>query len=54
MPAAKERAVHGVGWAGLFTLGIDKVWEHFHPTTVQVLADQYAENLRIIAEGCLR
>ena len=41
----------GVGWLGVATLVVDKVWSHFHPTTVQALADQYAENLTIIAAG---
>jgi len=44
----------GVGWVGLATLAVDKVWAHFHPSTVQVLADQYSENLRVIAAGCLQ
>lgn len=44
----------GVGWLGCATLAIDKIWAHFHPSTVQALADQYAENLTIIAASCLR
>lgn len=43
--------VGGTGWAGSVYLIVEKVDEWLHPTTVQVLADQYSENLRVIAEG---
>lgn len=43
-----------VGWAGFATMALQWLDNYFNPTTVQVLANQYTENLRIIAESCIK
>jgi hypothetical protein len=53
MPASNvHKAATGTGWVGVALLLIDKLEAWMNPSTVQVLATQYSENLRIIAESC--